>query len=81
MAAIGLPKGHWFKCPKGHYYAIGECGGAMQRSTCLECGAVIGGERHTLEGDNQLATEMDGAQHPAWSEQANLQNYVILDEV
>ena len=77
VSAVGLSKGHWFKCPQGHIYAIGECGGAMQRSTCPECGAVIGGDRHTLVEGNELAPEMDGAQHPAWSEQANLQNYVL----
>ena len=78
VLAIGLSKGHWFKCPKGHYYAIGECGGAMQRSMCPECGAVIGGANHRLEDGNELAPEMDGASHPAWSEQANLQNYENL---
>jgi hypothetical protein len=29
MKAIGLDKGHWNKCPNGHFYVIGECGGAM----------------------------------------------------
>ncbi len=24
--AIGLSKGHWYKCPNGHFYCIGECG-------------------------------------------------------
>ena len=80
VEAIGLSKGHWFKCPNGHIYAIGECGGAMQRSTCPECGAVIGGARHQLEDGNELAPEMDGATYAAWSEQANLGNYVIVDE-
>jgi len=80
VSAVGLSKGHWYKCPKGHIYAIGDCGGAMEKSTCSDCGAVIGGERHTLEEGNELAPEMDGAQYSAWSEQANLNNYVILDE-
>ena len=43
VKAIGLTKGHWFKCPNGHYYCIGECGGAMQEAKCPECGATIGG--------------------------------------
>lgn len=81
VTAVGLSKGHWYKCPNGHCYAIGECGGAMEKSTCPECGAVIGGVSHTLQEGNRLAPEMDGAQHSAWSEQANLQNYVILNEV
>ena len=34
VKAIGLSKGHWFKCPRGHVYAIGECGGAMETSKC-----------------------------------------------
>lgn len=66
VKAMGLKQGHWFKCPNGHIYAIGECGGAMQRSTCNECGAAIGGESHRLVGTNSLASEMDGAVHSAW---------------
>ena len=81
VEAIGLSKGRWFKCPNGHVYAIGECGGAMQRSTCPECGAVIGGANHRLEDDNEFAPEMDGARHPAWSEQANLLNYENLHNI
>jgi len=77
VSAIGLKKGHWYKCPKGHIYAIGECGGAMERSTCPECKAVIGGESHRLAEGNELAPEMDGARYSAWSEQANLNNYEL----
>ena len=69
--AMGLAKGHWFKCRNGHVYCIGECGGAMQISRCPECKCEIGGTNHTLLADNQLASEMDGAQHAAWSEIAN----------
>ena len=53
----------------------------MERSRCNECGAVIGGANHRLEEGNDLAPEMDGARHPAWSEQANLQNYNWRDEL
>lgn len=38
--------GHWFKCPNGHYFAIGDCGGAMETSKCPDCGAKIGGANH-----------------------------------
>lgn len=62
-------------CASGHIYAIGECGGAMQESKCPECAETIGGARHQLRGDNSLATEMDGAQFAAWSDQANMANY------
>jgi hypothetical protein len=79
VRAVGLKQGHWFKCPNGHYYAIGECGGAMEESKCPECGAGIGGQHHRLADDNELAPEMDGAAHPAWSDQANMGNYQFGD--
>ena len=75
VAAMGLKKGHWYKCPNGHIYAIGECGGAMEKSQCPECKADIGGTSHKLTSGNAVATEMDGAKFAAWSEQANMDNY------
>ena len=75
VEAMGLSKGHWYKCPNGHVYCIGECGGAMQASKCPECGTVIGGGNHTLAAGNVHAPEMDGSQYPAWSEAANLANF------
>ncbi|KTF77127.1 hypothetical protein cypCar_00032600 [Cyprinus carpio] len=75
LKAIGLNKGHWYKCPNGHVYAIGDCGGAMQQSKCPECHAAIGGTNHNLIQGNAVATEMDGAQHAAWSDAANLANF------
>ncbi|KAG0168757.1 hypothetical protein DFQ28_004319 [Apophysomyces sp. BC1034] len=47
--------GHWYQCPNGHPYTIGECGGAMQLSNCPECGARIGGSSHILTDGNQAA--------------------------
>ncbi|XP_070444626.1 NFX1-type zinc finger-containing protein 1 isoform X2 [Equus przewalskii] len=79
VSAMGYPRGHWFKCPNGHIYVIGDCGGAMQRGTCPECKEVIGGVNHTLERSNQLASEMDGAQHAAWSDVAN--NLMNFEEI
>lgn len=70
-AVTGHQQGHWFKCPQGHMYVITECGGAMERSRCPECQAPIGGTNHTLDPSNQLAPEMDGATHAAWSDVAN----------
>ena len=75
VKAVKLSKGHWFKCPNGHIYAIGECGGAMEKSKCPECKEDIGGSKHKLVEGNQLAPEMDGATHAAWSDGANLLNY------
>eukprot|EP00347_Sterkiella_histriomuscorum_P006278 403353380 len=64
--AMGLGNGRFFKCPNGHYYAIGECGGAMEQSKCPDCGAIIGGSNHSLASGNQHAGEIDGSQRPAW---------------
>ncbi|XP_063429947.1 NFX1-type zinc finger-containing protein 1-like [Mytilus trossulus] len=75
VKAMDLSKGHWYKCPNGHVYAIGECGGATVETTCPECKSTIGGSGHRLRGDNALASEMDGATHSAWSEQALMENY------
>ena len=75
VEAMGLPKGHWFKCPNGHFYCIADCGGAMVEVNCPECGARIGGQQHRLRDDNRFAPEIDGAQYPAWSTLANLENF------
>lgn len=75
VKALNLSKGHWYKCRNGHVYVITECGGATVSRRCLECDEVIGGENHTLAEGNKVATEMDGAKHSAWSNQANLMNY------
>jgi hypothetical protein len=49
----GLRASHFYKCPNGHLYYIGECGGAMQEGKCGDCGAPIGGQNHQLRSDNQ----------------------------
>lgn len=66
LKAMDLQRGHWYKCPNGHVYCITECGGAMERSVCPDCKAVIGGASHSLDPSNALASEMDGAIEPAW---------------
>ena len=43
IEALGYSRGHWNKCPNGHFYVIGECGGAMEISKCPDCKADIGG--------------------------------------
>uniref|UniRef100_A0A3P8YD04 RZ-type domain-containing protein n=1 Tax=Esox lucius TaxID=8010 RepID=A0A3P8YD04_ESOLU len=75
VSAMMLPKGHWYKCPNNHVYAIGECGGAMESRSCPECKATIGGANHALVSGNTVASEMDGAQHAAWSEANNVLNF------
>ncbi|KAJ7163577.1 hypothetical protein C8R43DRAFT_1171786, partial [Mycena crocata] len=48
--------GHFYTCPNGHVYVIGECGGATVRSRCPECGSTIGGANHMLDSTNAHAT-------------------------
>ncbi|KIO15631.1 hypothetical protein M407DRAFT_208378 [Tulasnella calospora MUT 4182] len=52
-------RGHFYRCRNGHPYVIGECGGAMQRSRCPECGETIGGGNHTLDASNSHATDFE----------------------
>ncbi|XP_067319963.1 E3 ubiquitin-protein ligase RNF213 isoform X2 [Anolis sagrei] len=47
-ATAGL---HWYRCPNGHPCTVGECGQPMERSLCVDCGAVIGGDNHKAVKD------------------------------
>ncbi|XP_072169617.1 NFX1-type zinc finger-containing protein 1-like [Diadema setosum] len=66
VSAVGLSEGNWFKCPQGHVYATGECGGATVQSTCPDCSSTTGGRFHAFRPDNCLARKMEGARHAAW---------------
>lgn len=66
LAALSVQKGAWYKCPNGHIYVIGGCGGAMEQGRCNECLATIGGGSHRVISSNTFAPEMDGAARPAW---------------
>ena len=77
IKAISSKPGSWYKCPNGHFYGIGACGGAMETSNCPACKAPIGGRRHQLLSDNAHAGEFDGSRHAAWSEAANMANYMF----
>lgn len=81
VKAIDLKKGHWYKCRNGHVYAIGDCGGAMERSRCPECKEEIGGESHRLAEGNAHAGEFDGSRFPAWSDAANMNNYLLDNDL
>jgi len=66
-SGVGNFGGHWYTCPNGHVYTIGECGGAMQESKCPECGQSVGGHNHHRVARNNVATEflqeVGGLQH------------------
>lgn len=49
----GSWSGHWYECPNGHPYFIGNCGGAMVTATCIECGERVGGSSHQLLPTNR----------------------------
>ncbi|XP_075066136.1 E3 ubiquitin-protein ligase RNF213 [Mixophyes fleayi] len=47
----------WYRCPNGHYCAVGECGQPMETSRCIDCNVVIGGQNHIPEQGFQMAQE------------------------
>ncbi|KAE8266392.1 hypothetical protein A4X09_0g5948 [Tilletia walkeri] len=65
--------GHFYRCPNGHVFTIGDCGGAMESGRCVECGATIGGTGHNLAEGNSRDYEMEqiarglGAQPSPWA--------------
>ena len=58
---FGGTTGHWYYCPNGHPFAIGECGGAMQTATCPECGARVGGTHHETVNGVTRARDLEEA--------------------
>ena len=64
--AMGSSLGHWFKCPNGHLYYIGECGGAMERGKCPDCNATVGGQSHALDPGNTRTSVIDDSRGSAW---------------
>jgi len=63
VRAIGLGKGHWYKCPNDHIYVVGASREPIQQSICPHCRAPIGGQNHRLQSGNQVASEMDVGNH------------------
>eukprot|EP00759_Apiculatamorpha_spiralis_P058134 PhF_6_TR9070/c0_g1_i2/m.14135 len=60
-----LTSGHAYKCPNGHLYFIGECGGATETSRCPDCGFQIGGQRHRVVEGNVNVNVVNG-EKPAY---------------
>ena len=54
----------WYKCPNGHFYVVGECGGPMEQSVCPECRARIGGQHHVPEQGNVAVNNINEIFHP-----------------
>ena len=50
----------WYQCPKGHVYAIGDCGNPWVNAKCPECNESIGGTLHQLnEGNVRLGININ----------------------
>ncbi|KAG8227290.1 hypothetical protein J437_LFUL004839 [Ladona fulva] len=61
VKAINLHQGHWYTCPNGHVYVIGDCGRAVLQSRCNECGEQIGGGSHRhLSTNTRLSSLPEG---------------------
>ncbi|PWN39120.1 P-loop containing nucleoside triphosphate hydrolase protein [Ceraceosorus guamensis] len=64
--------GHFYRCPNGHSFTIGDCGQAMEVATCPECGEAIGGDSHRVLDDNSRDAELmqlaraQGARRSEW---------------
>ena len=45
----------WWRCPRGHLYSVGECGGPVMATRCSHpgCGLPIGGRNHVAEKGNR----------------------------
>lgn len=57
VSALGLGEGHWYVCPGGHTYCVGECGTPIEKLPCPQCGAVIGktnGCKQTQHRDHEM---------------------------
>lgn len=79
IKVLNLTAGHVYKCPNGHYYVIGECGGAMEESVCIECKAAVGGHNHNLTTGNSHTGDLDGSTYAAYSQgaqEALIQNII-----
>jgi hypothetical protein len=51
--------GHWYRCPNGHSYTVGECGMPMEQAACPECRATVGGSDHTPAEGNEHDAELE----------------------
>ena len=60
MATEFSGTGHWYRCIRGHSFAIGECGMPMELAKCPAYGAGIGGQSHRPTEGVTLAHDIEG---------------------
>lgn len=41
-----LGTGHWYTCPCGYIFAVGDCGLPMETAPCPQCSREVGGAGH-----------------------------------
>uniref|UniRef100_A0A8C4L900 E3 ubiquitin-protein ligase RNF213 n=1 Tax=Equus asinus asinus TaxID=83772 RepID=A0A8C4L900_EQUAS len=59
----GLEGVRWYTCPNGHPCSVGECGMPMEQSSCVDCGAPIGGINHRpKDGFQMIQNSIDRTQ-------------------
>ena len=70
LQASGIPgfgRGHWYKCANcGEFFAIGECGGAMQVGQCINCKREVGGRNHAANDNSVVPPELREEQGRAY---------------
>ena len=59
MATEFHGSGHWYYCENGHPFTIGECGMPMERATCPECSAPVGGQQHQAVAGTRHADDLE----------------------
>ncbi|XP_022803330.1 E3 ubiquitin-protein ligase rnf213-alpha-like isoform X2 [Stylophora pistillata] len=54
--------GEWYECSNlkcRHPYFIGECSKPMEKSTCPDCGRLLGGEQHKFSEQSKVSIRED----------------------
>ncbi|KIW92145.1 uncharacterized protein Z519_07129 [Cladophialophora bantiana CBS 173.52] len=59
MASTFRGSGHWYTCANNHPFTVGECGLPMERASCPQCGAPVGGQNHTPAEGVRRATDLE----------------------
>ena len=70
----------WYTCPNGHRYTVGNCTKPMEKSKCVECGAVIGGQDHVSVAGNRQLNDQETFVEPerGYNIQTNQSNLIRL---
>ena len=66
-----------YTCPNGHRYAIGNCGKAMVKAKCIECGAPIGGSDHQSLANNKRLFDSQNRHEAANAKADSKRGYML----